>query len=51
MQRFIQDGLILTGHLAIFDSIKDMIVALFGCMCFLLVMLIQKEKPLLSKGQ
>ena len=31
MQRFIKNGIILTGHEAISDTIKDMVVAIIGC--------------------
>ena len=31
MQRFIKDGMILSGHDALKDTIKDMVVAISGC--------------------
>lgn len=40
MQRFIKDGIILVGHMALYDTIKDMIVALSGCMTFVIVLLL-----------
>jgi hypothetical protein len=36
MQRFIKDGIILSGHLAIRDTIKDMVIASLGTFTFLL---------------
>lgn len=32
MQRFIKDGVVLKGHLALVDTTKDMVVALIGCL-------------------
>lgn len=43
MQRFIKNNVILSGHLALLDTMKDMIIALLGCMCFLLLM--SKKRP------
>lgn len=43
MQRFIKNGIILKGHEALKDTIKDMIVAIFGSSC---ITFLVKIKPI-----
>jgi len=42
MQRYIQNQQLLSGHFALTDTIKDMIVATLGCFLFLLLCKISK---------
>lgn len=44
MQRFIKDGLTLSGHMALYDTMKDMFVALSGCMSFVILKLLFNKK-------
>ena len=46
MQRFIKHAIILIGHEAIKDTIKDMIVAVFGSVSFLLLIRNKKFKDI-----
>ena len=51
MQRFIKNGIILKGHEAIKDTIKDMIVAIIGssCIIFLIKIKIIKNAKIVIK--
>ena len=42
MQRYIKDGIKLVGHLAIKDTIKDMVVATLGGFSFIVYMKVKK---------
>ena len=42
MQRYIKDGIKLVGHLAIKDTIKDMVVATLGGFSFIVYMKAKK---------
>ena len=44
MQRFIKNGMTLVGHNALFDTMKDMMIALLGC--FVFIMFTYKRKNL-----
>ncbi len=44
MQRYIQNNHLLYGHFALTDTIKDMVVAILGCVTFLLLCKINKIK-------
>ena len=46
MQRFIKDGVVLVGHEALKDTIKDMIVAVLGSIGFILLLNIKRIKNL-----
>ena len=52
MQRFIKNGIILTGHEAISDTIKDMVVAIIGssCITFLIKIKIIKNAKIVIKN-
>ena len=52
MQRFIKNGIILTGHEAISDTIKDMVVATIGssCITFLIKIKIIKNAKIVIKN-
>ena len=43
MQRFMKNGVILSGHLALKDTIKDMIVAILGSS---FIIFLSKIKPI-----
>lgn len=52
MQRFIKDGVVLIGHEALIDTIKDMIIAVFGCLVSIVLIKTKlKEKLKIKKFQ
>ena len=46
MQRFIKNDIVLSGHMALFDTTKDMIVAFMGSMCIIFLINIKRIRKL-----